>query len=186
MVPCVLPFSPREISDFYQVTALRILVTGGIKSGKSRYAETLALQIASQPPLYLATTEPMADPEMKQRIAQHQQQRGDRFVTCEEGLWLSQVLPKTPTLVLVECLTMWLNNLLFHEQEDSIAFRELEQLWSTPHDFVFVLNEVGLGIIPDNPLARRFVDLSGRVGQWLGSRCHQVYFCAAGIPLQLK
>lgn len=169
------------------MTYLRILVTGGVKSGKSRLAEKLALSLTTKElPIYLATTEFSEDQELQKRIALHRQQRAERFVTFEEGLWLQQKLPKNPRIVLVECLTMWLNNLLHHGHDDAKAFTELEALWGSPHQFVLVLNEVGLGIIPINPLARRFADLSGRVGQWLGERCDQVFFCAAGLPLQLK
>ncbi len=169
------------------MTHLRILVTGGVKSGKSRLAEKLALSIpGTDLAIYLATTEFTEDPELQQRIALHRQQRAERFVTIEEGLWLHQKLPKEPRIVLVECLTMWLNNLLYHGHDEDRAFAELEALWNSSHQFVLVLNEVGLGIVPTNPLARRFADLSGRVGQWLGERCDQVFFCAAGLPLQLK
>lgn len=166
---------------------MRILVTGGVKSGKSRLAEKLALSLTSEEqPIYLATTEFTEDPELQQRIAIHQQQRVARFVTIEEGLWLHQKLPKEPRIVLIECLTMWLNNLLHHGHDEERTFSELGALWDSPHQFVLVLNEVGLGIVPTNPLARCFADLSGRVGQWLGKHCDQVFFCAAGLPLQLK
>ncbi|MGA0405566.1 MAG: bifunctional adenosylcobinamide kinase/adenosylcobinamide-phosphate guanylyltransferase, partial [bacterium] len=91
------------------MTHLRILVTGGVKSGKSRLAEKLALSIpGTDLAIYLATTEFTEDPELQQRIALHRQQRAGRFVTIEEGLWLHQKLPKEPRIVLVECLTMWL------------------------------------------------------------------------------
>jgi adenosylcobinamide kinase/adenosylcobinamide-phosphate guanylyltransferase len=146
---------------------------------------TLALN-TTEPPIYLATTEFIEDRELQQRIALHRLQRGERFVTIEESLWLHQKLPKEPRVVLIECLTMWLNNLLHHEHDEAKTFSQLEELWESPHQLVLVLNEVGLGIIPNNPLARRFTDLSGRVGQWLGEHCDQVFFCAAGLPLQLK
>ena len=166
---------------------MRILVTGGVKSGKSRLAEKLVLSFTTEEqPIYLATTEFTEDPELQQRIALHQQQRVARFVTIEEGLWLHQKLPKEPRIVLIECLTMWLNNLLHHGHDEERTFSELVALWDSPHQFVLVLNEVGLGIVPTNPLARCFADLSGRVGQWLGEHCDQVFFCAAGLPLQLK
>ena len=166
---------------------MRILVTGGVKSGKSRLAEKLVLSFTTEEqPIYLATTEFTEDPELQQRIALHQQQRVARFINIEEGLWLHQKLPKEPRIVLIECLTMWLNNLLHHGHDEDWTFSELRALWDSPHQFVLVLNEVGLGIVPTNPLARRFADLSGRVGQWLGEHCDQVFFCAAGLPLQLK
>jgi adenosylcobinamide kinase/adenosylcobinamide-phosphate guanylyltransferase len=167
-------------------SAVRILVTGGVKSGKSRHAEQLSLALSpDSKPIYLATTE-IYDAEMQQRIAEHQQRRADRFQTLEEPLHVERVLPVSRQVVLVECVTMWLNNVLYHGLDEAVAMEKLEALWQTPHDFVFVLNEVGLGVLPENALARRFADLSGRVGQWLGSRCDQVFLCAASIPLQLK
>ncbi|HCV87234.1 MAG TPA: adenosylcobinamide kinase, partial [Deltaproteobacteria bacterium] len=116
-------------------------------------AEKLALSLTSEEqPIYLATTEFTEDPELQQRIAIHQQQRVARFVTIEEGLWLHQKLPKEPRIVLIECLTMWLNNLLHHGHDEERTFSELGALWDSPHQFVLVLNEVGLGIVPTNPL----------------------------------
>jgi len=168
------------------VVAVKILVTGGVKSGKSRFAEQRTLELAGdQTPIYLATTE-WLDAGMRERIAVHRQRRGDRFATIEEPLHLVRAIPDAQTSVLVECLTMWLNNWLHHQLLESDAFAEIERLLALPNPMVFVLNEVGLGLLPENELARRFADLSGRLGQQLGAACDEVWWCVAGIPVEVK
>ena len=179
---------------------MKVLVTGGVKSGKSRFAEQRTLELAGdETPIYLATTE-FLDKEMRERIAVHRQRRGDRFVTVEEPLHLTDAL-KIPSLphfpkggdlqgshspVLVECLTMWLNNWLHHQLPEAEAFAEIERLLALSNDLVLVLNEVGQGILPENELARRFADLSGRIGQRLGAACDEVWWCVAGHPVRIK
>ncbi len=165
---------------------MKVLVTGGVKSGKSRFAEQRTLRLASeQRPVYLATTE-FRDAEMDTRIQRHQAQRGDRFETREAPLDLAAAVADTQAPVLVECLTMWLNNWLHHERSEPEAFAELERLLALPNDLVLVLNEVGLGVMPENPLARRFADLSGRVGQRLGATCDETWWVVAGLPQRIQ
>ena len=147
---------------------MKILITGGVKSGKSRHAESRILEMAKgKKPIYLATTE-LLDPEMEKRISKHRLRRGENFQTIEEPLHLTKLLENTEVPVLVECLTMWLNNALHYQLQESKIFAEIERLLLLERDIVFVMNEVGLGIIPDNPLARKFSDLSGRIAQKLG------------------
>ena len=165
---------------------MKILITGGVKSGKSRQAERRVLKMAqTQKPVYLATTE-LLDPEMEKRIAEHRQQRGEKFRTIEEPLDLTEALAKTKAPVLIECMTMWLNNALHHQLPESKIFAEIESLLLLENDIVFVLNEVGLGIIPDNPLSRKFADLSGRIAQMLAEACDEVNWCVAGILVKIK
>ena len=165
---------------------MKILIIGGVKSGKSRHAEKRILEIAEgKKPIYLATTE-LLDPEMETRIAEHQKRRGEKFQTIEEPLHLAKALGNTDVPVLIECLTMWLNNALFHQLPESKIFAEIELLLLLENDIVFVLNEVGLGIIPDNPLSRKFVDLSGRIAQKLAECCDEIWGCTAGILVKLK
>ncbi|MBM4206672.1 MAG: bifunctional adenosylcobinamide kinase/adenosylcobinamide-phosphate guanylyltransferase [Gammaproteobacteria bacterium] len=164
---------------------MKTLFIGGIKSGKSRLAETYILASAQTKPYYLATTE-FVDDEMRERITIHQQRRQDRFITLEEPLHLAQALANCPGPVLIECVSMWLNNMLFHQCSEDQIFQELTAMMALPIDLVLVLNEVGLGIIPDNPLARRYVDLSGKAAQLLAEQCNQVYFCSAGLRFALK
>ena len=165
---------------------MKILITGGVKSGKSRHAEKRILAMANGiKPVYLATTE-LNDSEMKKRITNHRHRRGKTFETIEEPLRLSSVLRNIQCPVLIECLTMWLNNALHHKYSERKVFAEIDNLLSLECDVVFVLNEVGLGIIPENPLARKFLDLSGRIAQKLGEGCDEVIFCVAGNTIRIK
>ena len=165
---------------------MKILIIGGVKSGKSRHAEKLILAMAKGiKPVYLATSE-FNDYEMKKRIISHRQRRGNKFETLEEPLFLASVLRKNQCPVLIECLTMWLNNALHHKYSERKVFAEIDNLLSLECDVVFVINEVGLGIIPENPLARKFLDLSGRVAQKLGEACDEVIWCVAGNTIRIK
>lgn len=164
---------------------MKTLFIGGIKSGKSRLAESYILENAKQKPYYLATTE-FIDDEMRQRIVVHQQRRQDRFVTIEEPVQLQTALKLCSGSVLIECVSMWLNNMLYHNKSEELIFQELNTVMQLNIDMVLVLNEVGLGVIADNPLARQFVDLSGKTAQLLGEQCDKVYFCCAGLKVQLK
>ncbi len=164
---------------------MKTLFIGGVKSGKSRLAESYILENSVHRPYYLATTE-FIDTEMKQRIEVHQQRRQDLFVTLEEPI---NILPRLQTCqqpVLVECVSMWLNNLLYHQWQEADILQELEAVMALSVDLVLVHNEVGLGVIPDNALARQFVDLSGKAAQIMAAACDQVFFCVAGLPLQMK
>ena len=144
---------------------MKTLFTGGVKSGKSRLAESYILEkTGDSQPYYLATTE-FVDAEMQERIAAHQARRKTAFITVEEPLELLSTLQECPGPVLVECVSMWLNNRLYHGASETAILDELDQAMRLPRDMVLVLNEVGLGIIPDNALARQFVDLSGKAGQ---------------------
>jgi adenosylcobinamide kinase / adenosylcobinamide-phosphate guanylyltransferase len=165
---------------------MKTLFTGGIKSGKSRLAEAYILeQAGGRKPYYLATTE-FVDEEMLERIEAHRHRRQDAFITIEEPVDLFSVLQECPGPVLIECVSMWLNNLLYHGVSEANILTELDQAMQLSCDIVVVLNEVGLGIIPDNPLARQYVDLSGKAAQLIASYCDRVFFCSAGLTLRMK
>jgi adenosylcobinamide kinase / adenosylcobinamide-phosphate guanylyltransferase len=165
---------------------MKTLFIGGVKSGKSRLAETYILeQAGTDRPYYLATTE-YFDDEIQTRVRIHQQRRKDSFITLEEPLKLFKALEKCRGPVLIECVTMWLNNLLYHQIPEDEILQELESVLQLPCNMVLVHNEVGLGVIADNPLARRFVDLSGKAAQLMGRNCDEVFFCSAGLKLQMK
>ena len=165
---------------------MKALFIGGVKSGKSRHAEQFCLTSSpTQKPIYLATTA-IGDSEMQQRIVVHQERRKDQFITIEEPLALSKILQTTTNLVLLECVTMWLNNMLYYQKTEAAIWQELESLFSLSNSIVFVLNEVGWGIIPDNALSRQFVDISGQISQWLGEQCEIVYCCVAGQKFKIK
>lgn len=164
------------------------LVLGGARSGKSRYAEAL-IEGAAALALYLATAEAQDD-EMAARIARHRARRGARWSTIEEPLALAATLsaearPDRP--ILVDCLTLWLSNLLLSGRDvpvECAAF--LDTLPRLSGAVVFVANEVGLGIVPENALARAFRDHAGSLNQKLAAISQRVIFLAAGIPMTLK
>ena len=165
---------------------MKTLFIGGVKSGKSRLAEAYILeQAGTDKPYYLATTE-FFDDEIQARVAIHQQRRKDAFITLEEPVKLFAALEKCRHPVLIECMTMWLNNLLYHQIPDADILLELEAVLRLPCDMVLVHNEVGLGVIADTPLARRFVDLSGKAAQLMGQYCDEVFFCSAGLKMRMK
>lgn len=168
-----------------------VLVLGGVRSGKSAYAETRALALRKAPKraLYLATAEP-GDGEMTARIAAHRARRGSAWATIEEprdlaGAIATHAAPGAP--ILVDCLTLWLSNLM-HGRADIDA--ETEKLCAAlarvKGPVVLVSNEVGLGIVPDNGLAREFRDHAGRLHQRVAQVARDVVFVAAGLPLALK
>ena len=168
------------------------LVLGGCRSGKSRYAEQWVSQNFSDK-VFVATLEARNDAEMDQRIALHLQSRGLGWLTVEEPLDLVGVLEKNETgseVFLVDCLTMWLTNMMMQGLGDEKIQGEVARLCATvaalSASVVLVANEVGLGIVPESPLGRRFRDLAGWTNQQMALVCGQVVFVAAGLPLRLK
>jgi adenosylcobinamide kinase / adenosylcobinamide-phosphate guanylyltransferase len=165
---------------------MKMLFIGGVKSGKSRLAETAILEFSNGvKPYYLATND-CFDEEMKARVLAHQQQRQNQFETLEEPLKLVETLQNLKRPVLIECVTMWLNNRLYYGFSESEILTELETIMTLPQDIFFVHNEIGFGVMPENKLARQFADLSGRAGQLIAQHCDQVYFCSAGLALKMK
>jgi adenosylcobinamide kinase/adenosylcobinamide-phosphate guanylyltransferase len=166
-------------------------ICGGAKSGKSGLAQRLAESLPA-PYLYVATGEPL-DEEMQLRIVQHQQERGPHWETREEPLDLGQVLRDADGrygVILVDCLTMWLSNLLTRgEQTGEVAGegrRLCEVLRAICTPVILVSNEVGWGIVPDNPLARRFRDLAGVLHQEIAALADVAVLVVSGLPLYLK
>ena len=165
---------------------MKTLFIGGVKSGKSRLAEAYILeQAGTNKPYYLATTE-FFDDEIQARVQIHQQRRQDSFITVEEPVKLFAALEKCRRPVMIECVSMWLNNLLYHQIPEADILQELEAVLRLPCNMVLVHNEVGLGIIADNLLARQFVDLSGKAAQLMGQHCDEVFFCSAGLKMRMK
>ena len=165
---------------------MKTLFIGGVKSGKSRLAEAYILEQAdTEKPYYLATTE-FFDNEIQTRVRIHQQRRKDFFITLEEPVKLFDVLEKCQRPVLIECVSMWLNNLLYYQIPEADILQELEAVLRLPCNMVLVHNEVGFGVIADNPLARQFVDLSGKAAQLMGQYCNEVFFCSAGLKMRMK
>lgn len=173
-----------------------ILITGGARSGKSRYAQKRAEETAGSK-CFLATCPPI-DPEMDERIINHKKDRlGKGWDTVEEQLDIAGVIKRLEhSVVLVDCLTLWVNNILYsHEIKKEICgeqeiVRRCEQLIEAVTDsdacVILVTNEVGMSIVPDNASARLFRDLVGRCNQVLAAAADEVILVSCGIPLKMK
>ena len=164
------------------------LVLGGTRSGKSAFAETL-VQEGGRQCVYVATSEPVDD-ELAGRIEAHRARRGEGWRTVEAPIELAEAIRRESdpqTCLLVDCLTVWLANLM-HHGHDVDATREalLESLAAASGPVVLVASEVGLGIVPDNAMARAFRDHAGRLNQAVAGVAGRAYFVAAGLPVRLK
>ncbi len=163
-----------------------ILVTGGARAGKSVFAQEWA-QALGQPVSFIATAQPQ-DEEMRQRIEQHRAERPPGWETLEEPLEVPQALLRAGgQVVLLDCLTLWVANLMEAGRE---VLLELENLLAafaeTDKTLLVVTNEVGMGIVPDNALARRYRDLLGAANRRLAEAADAVYLLVAGIPVKIK
>ena len=166
-------------------------ITGGARSGKSAFAEKLANGLTGQR-AYLATAQAL-DPEMAARIEKHRTDRGIAWDTYEEPLAVAELLKKLSgryDVVLLDCLTLWLSNIMAHTDGDGAVSSRGDELVAAIRGFggacIVVSNEVGLGIVPDNPLARKFRDLAGMLNQKVAHAADEVYFTASGIPMKIK
>jgi adenosylcobinamide kinase/adenosylcobinamide-phosphate guanylyltransferase len=174
-----------------------VLVTGGCRSGKSAYAQQLA-EALPPPRLYIATC-PVTDEEMQRRIDEHRRARRDRgWDTIEEETDLTGVLSRAGSyrVRLVDCVTLWINNLMYHGQGQGLKITEaqvslhcsrvLEAARACPGTVIFVTNEVGLGVVPANAQARLYRDLLGRANQVLAEHADTVTLMVCGIPWHMK
>lgn len=164
------------------------LVLGGARSGKSLFAENLVLKTGLKA-TYIATAQAF-DEEMQTRISLHQKRRSDfwRIVECPIELCSAiENYNDQKNIILIDCLTLWLSNLMLGDYNVEIYFDCLLKYFENNQaHIVFVANEVGLGIVPDNKLARQFRDFSGQLNQKIAHHADNVYFIAAGLPMQLK
>ncbi len=166
-------------------------ITGGARSGKSAFAEKLASGISGKR-AYLATAQAL-DAEMVARIEHHRKRRGNAWDTFEEPLAVAELVRKLSgryDVVLLDCLTLWLSNVMAHTDGDDEVLRQsgllVEAVKNGKGTCIIVSNEVGLGIVPDNPLARRFRDLAGFVNQQMAQASNEAYLLTSGIPLKIK
>ncbi len=166
------------------------LILGGARSGKSRLAEKLASDSGLNV-IYIATSQPL-DGEMNQRVALHRERRPAEWGLIEEPVELARVLRENAgegRCLLVDCLTLWLTNLLMLDDPQRLAQERealLDGLAELPGEIIFVSNETGLGVVPLGELTRRYVDEAGWLHQALAERCHRVVFTVAGLPMTLK
>jgi adenosylcobinamide kinase/adenosylcobinamide-phosphate guanylyltransferase len=170
-----------------------VLVLGGARSGKSSFAQQLAARSDSKV-LFLATAE-ASDDEMVKRIAKHKQSRPAAWVTIEEPLRMASTLMKenqSYDLAIVDCLTVWLGNMMFHNtdvseekimQEVSAVLRSYK---NGSCSYILISGELGLGVVPENPMGRLFRDIHGRMNQEIAQEADKVFLMIAGIPLEIK
>ena len=164
---------------------MKILYYGGQKSGKSSLAEKKTLELSqNHKPFYIATyNNSYNDKEMQERIGKHQHQRQEQFTTIEEPFCLPKVIQADETY-LIDCISMWLLNNLSKKEEELLE--ELEILAKTNAHMIFVLNNVNEGVIPLDKESRKFVDMTGVIGQKLASFCDEVYEVTLGLERKLK
>ncbi len=165
-----------------------LFVLGGARSGKSRYAQARAESLPGDL-IYVATAQAFDD-EMEERIARHVADRGPRWSTLDVPLDLPAAILANAApgrVLLVDCLTLWTSNLMFAERDlDAETEALATAVTQAAGPVLLVANEVGLGIVPDNALARRFRDVAGRINQAIAAAAEEVQFIAAGLPLRLK
>ena len=170
-----------------------ILITGGQRSGKSEYAERLALSLSDNP-VYLATAH-VWDEEFRQRVLLHQERRGPQWTNIEEERLLSRH-QLSGRVILIDCLTLWLTNLWYAEKPESAdhhdprtletAKAEFDRFTSQDATFIFVTNEIGCGGVSANAVQRRFTDLMGWMNQYVASQADEVILMVSGIPVKIK
>ena len=165
-----------------------ILITGGIRSGKSAYAEKLALSLAPTP-VYMATAH-VWDEEFRQRVVRHQQARGPEWTNIEEEKYLSkhQVGGR---VVLIDCVTLWCTNYFFNSEgkvQEALekVQKEFDLFVNQDATFIFVTNEIGLGGTSENELQRKFADMQGWMNQYISTRADEVVMMVSGIPVKIK
>ena len=164
-----------------------ILVTGGQRSGKSSYAESLEHQLTDNP-VYLATAK-IWDEEFRQRVLRHQQNRGPEWTNLEEETELSKYNLKDRVIV-IDCVTLWCTNFFFkyqNVQETLDAIKtEFDKFTAQDATFIFVTNEIGLGGVSENELQRKFTDIQGFINQYIAAKADEVILMVSGIPVKIK
>jgi adenosylcobinamide kinase / adenosylcobinamide-phosphate guanylyltransferase len=168
-----------------------VVVTGGARSGKSRFAEARLAELAPRGPWRYVATAEARDDEMRARIERHRARRGHAFHTVEAPRDLVAAVRANDTRgVLVDCVTLWLTNLILDGASDEVLLAAADAVAAAARratvPVIFVTNEVGAGIVPENDLARRFRDVAGLVNQRLAAAADEVFLVAAGLPLRLR
>ena len=164
-----------------------ILITGGARSGKSRYAEELALSL-SKSPVYVATAH-VWDEEFRERVKKHQERRGPEWTNIEEEMLLSRH-DLTGRVAVIDCITLWCTNYFFQMQEVDTALEalkaEFDKFTAKDATYIFVTNEIGMGGVSDNAVQRKFTDLQGWMNQYVASKADEVILMVSGIAVKIK
>jgi adenosylcobinamide kinase/adenosylcobinamide-phosphate guanylyltransferase len=165
-------------------------VIGGVKSGKTKFALKKAEELSNDKLYYIAPARAV-DEEMKERIERHKIERGEKWITIEEPIEVDRVLKTIPkgSVIVIDCLTTWLTNLLIEDYDVEEKTNKLLNILlkiKTDLDVFLISNEVGLGIIPDNQLGRKFIDLSGKLHQKVAQIADEVYFIICGCEIKVK
>lgn len=164
-----------------------ILITGGARSGKSRYAEELALALSPKP-VYVATAH-VWDDEFRERVRKHQERRGPEWTNIEEEKLLSRH-DLSGRVAVIDCITLWATNYFFELQDVATALDALKAEFDrfTVHDatYIFVTNEIGMGGVSENAVQRQFTDLQGWMNQYVASKADEVVLMVSGIPVRIK
>ena len=164
-----------------------ILITGGARSGKSQYAEELALKL-SKNPVYVATAH-VWDEEFAERVKKHQERRGPEWTNIEEEKLLSRH-DLTGRVAVIDCITLWCTNYFFDLQEVDTALEalkaEFDKFTAKDATYIFVTNEIGMGGVSENAVQRKFTDLQGWMNQYVASKADEVILMVSGIPMRVK
>ena len=163
------------------------MITGGARSGKSRYAEELALSL-SRNPVYVATAH-VWDEEFAERVKKHQERRGPEWTNIEEEKLLSRY-DLTGRVAVIDCITLWCTNYFFDLQEVDTALEalkaEFDKFTAKDATYIFVTNEIGMGGVSENAVQRKFTDLQGWMNQYVASKADEVILMVSGIPMRVK
>ena len=163
-----------------------ILITGGQRSGKSKQAEELALNLSDNP-VYLATAH-IWDEEFRERVRRHQERRGPQWSNIEEEQFLSRH-DMTGRVAVIDCVTLWLTNFFFAHDTDlslELAKTEFDKFTAADATYIFVTNEIGSGGVSENAIQRKFTDLEGWMNQYIASKADEVILMVSGIPVKVK
>ena len=164
-----------------------ILITGGARSGKSRYAERIALSL-SKNPVYVATAH-VWDDEFRERVKKHQERRGPEWTNIEEEMLLSRH-DLTGRVAVIDCVTLWCTNYFFQMQEVEACLEalkdEFDKFTAKDATYIFVTNEIGMGGVSENAVQRKFTDLQGWMNQYVASKADEVILMVSGIPVRVK
>lgn len=165
-----------------------IFITGGARSGKSRYAQDLALQL-SPSPVYVATARQW-DGDFQQRIKRHQGDRDERWTSVEEEKHISR-LDLTNKVAVIDCVTLWLTNFFVDNKYNideclTACKQEIQQLQQQTGTFIIISNEIGMGVHAETEIGRKFTDLQGWMNQYIASVADKVVFMVSGIPMEIK